>query len=215
MKDMSLLRAHAVRRLRAFAASLPAGLRVAELGGRQKCEHARLFGDQGCAYVAVGFEGDVRADLRDAPLPLPTASQDVVLVSMALMYFEEPAAVGRLLQECRRLLVPGGRLIIIEAYLYGDTRHGDLPDRVRWTADGMRALVEGAGFMPVSVERLGGFAGVLLSFARDLLPVALAPARVACTSLGLWLDAGASCVPYLARRNHRYYAGHFTVAVSP
>jgi SAM-dependent methyltransferase len=210
MKDESLLRAHAARRLRALP--LAGAPRVVELGGRAGGDHARLFRERGCAYRAVGFEGDVTADLRTPPLPLPDASCDLVLVSMVLMYCGEPAAVPPLLAECRRILAPGGRLVIVEPFLYGDTPHRDLPDRVRWTADGLRALVEDAGFARVTVARLGGAAGLLLAVMRDLLPGRLRFARALCTRAGYRLDALAARAPWGARRPARYYVGHFTVA---
>jgi SAM-dependent methyltransferase len=212
MNDVSLLRAHANRKLRALPAR---GLRVVELGGRRDGAHAALFRANGCSYLALGFEGDVEADLRAFPLALPDASADLVLISMVLMYFDDPSAVAGLVAECRRILAPGGRLVIIEPYLYGETSHKHIADCVHWSAEGMRRLVAGQGFSPVTVERLGGAAGTLLAFARDLLPGFLRPLRWACTALGARLDAAASRVPYFARRNARSYVGHFTVAVRP
>jgi hypothetical protein len=131
------------------------------------------------------------------------------------MYCDDPHAVTRLLGECRRILVPGGRLILIEAFLYGDTPHHQIPDCVRWTADGMRALTIAQGFGPVTVERLGGVAGVMLAIVRDLLPGFLGPLRAFCTLLGAWLDTALARIPYVARRNARYCVGHYTVAVRP
>jgi SAM-dependent methyltransferase len=212
MKDVSLLRAHAASRLSALPVQ---GLRVAELGGRKGGEHARLFTSKACTYIAVGFEGDLNADLRTTPLPLPDASQDLLLVSMVLMYFDDPAAVSRLMADCRRILVPGGQLVLVEPFLYADTPHGEIADRARWTAHGLEALLTAQRFDLVRVEKLGGVAGVLLSLCRDLLPAFLSPLRAACTSLGLALDAGLNRVAYFRRRNARYYVGHFTTATRP
>ena len=58
--------------------------------------------------AARGFQGDVRCGL---PLPLPSDSCGVVVVQHLADISAEPAV---LLEECTRVLVPGGRLSVFE-----------------------------------------------------------------------------------------------------
>src|SRR5690606_19278094 len=93
-----------------------------------------------------------RADLGDAPdldhrfgvdskLPVPSQTYDLVLSTQVLEHVQDPSAY---LNEALRVLQPGGRLVL--------TTHGVFPDHAcphdyqRWTADGLRLLVERSGF---------------------------------------------------------------------
>ncbi len=51
-------------------------------------------------------------------LPLPDASFDLVLLQMVLHYAEEPAAV---IDEARRVLAPGGRLVVVDLARHANT----------------------------------------------------------------------------------------------
>ncbi len=51
-------------------------------------------------------------------LPLPDASFDLVLLQMVLHYAEEPAAV---VEEARRVLTPGGRLVVVDLARHANT----------------------------------------------------------------------------------------------
>jgi len=77
-----------------------------------------------CA-AARGFEGDVRCSL---PLPLSSDSCGVVVVQHLADISAEPAT---LLDECARVLVPGGRLWLLALNPLS-------PYRLRWRGQGAR-----------------------------------------------------------------------------
>ena len=84
-------------------------------------------------------------------LPIRDDEVDVALFSQALHHADDPA---RALQEAVRILVPGGRVLLLDLREHGETwvreRLGD-----RWlgfTADGLAALLDGAGLVDVKVS---------------------------------------------------------------
>jgi len=83
-------------------------------------------------------------------LPIGDHVVDVALLSQALHHAEEPS---RVLDEAARILVPGGRLLVLDLRDHEETwvreRLGD-----RWlgfTPDTLKALLTGAGFTDVKV----------------------------------------------------------------
>ena len=76
--------------------------------------------------AARGFQGDVRCGL---PLPLPSDSCGVVVVQHLADISAEPAV---LLEECTRVLVPGGRLWLLALNPLS-------PYRWRWRGQGPRS----------------------------------------------------------------------------
>ena len=84
-------------------------------------------------------------------LPIRDDDVDVALFSQALHHADDPA---RALQEAVRILVPGGRVLLLDLREHGETwvreRLGD-----RWlgfTRDGLAALLEGAGLADVKIS---------------------------------------------------------------
>jgi ArsR family transcriptional regulator len=77
-------------------------------------------------------------------LPLPDASFDFVFLQMVLHYAEDPAAA---MAEARRVLAPGGRLIVVDLAPHGHTRLLEqMAHRCLGFADAeMEALLNGAG----------------------------------------------------------------------
>lgn len=98
--------------------------------------------------AARGFEGDVRCGL---PLPLPSESCGVVVVQHLA---DISAAPAELLDECARLLVPGGRLWLLALNPLS-------PYRLRWRGQGPRVAepvtwrrrLRAAGLAPDAVSR--------------------------------------------------------------
>jgi ArsR family transcriptional regulator len=84
-------------------------------------------------------------------LPLADESVDLALLSQALHHAENPA---RALAEARRILRPGGRVLILDLREHGETwvraKLGD-----RWLGfgdDGLKSLMSDAGFSDVAVR---------------------------------------------------------------
>lgn len=98
--------------------------------------------------AARGFEGDVRCGL---PLPLPSESCGVVVVQHLA---DISAAPDALLEECARVLVPGGRLWLFALNPLS-------PYRLRWRGQGPRVAepvtwrrrLRATGLAPDAVSR--------------------------------------------------------------
>jgi SAM-dependent methyltransferase len=103
------------------------------------------------------------ATVVEAPaerLPLPDASFDLAVATLVLCTIPDPAAA---LTELRRLLVPGGRLLLIEHVRAEDPARARWQDRLeqpwRFLADGCHcnrdtaAALAAAGFGSIELER--------------------------------------------------------------
>jgi FkbM family methyltransferase len=109
---------------------------------------------------------------------VPDASYDAVLSTQVLEHVDDPAGY---LGECFRVLKPGGQLLLSTHGLM--IWHADPVDRWRWTGEGLRHVVETAGF---TVREFRGLMGL------------------AATGLQLFQLATASRLP---RRLERVYTG--------
>lgn len=93
----------------------------------------------------------VQSDIED--LPLPDSSHDVVVASQALHHARAPA---RCLAEARRILVRGGRLLVIDLLAHGEEwvreKLGHL--HLGFTEQGLEQLLTQAGFERVRVTRV-------------------------------------------------------------
>lgn len=156
-------------------------------------------------YVGVDWaasQHDLRADLvadLDAPLPIPDCSAGTVVCLSVLEHLPHPLAT---LREVRRILEPGGALVLVVPFQW--RVHEAPADYFRYTPFGVRALLEEARLEVLSVEPLGGyFSSAALKFnyfsrrfldgrprARWLRQAALLP---------LW-TAGQCVAPMLDRR---------------
>lgn len=92
----------------------------------------------------------VEGEIED--LPLPDASHDVAVLSQALHHAEIPA---RALSEAHRILVPGGRVLVIELLAHGEEWVRDkLQHRhLGFSESQLEGVLEEAGFQRVSVFR--------------------------------------------------------------
>jgi ArsR family transcriptional regulator len=84
-------------------------------------------------------------------LPIRDETVDVALFSQALHHADDPS---RALQEAVRILVPGGRVLLLDLREHGETwvraRLGD--QWLGFTREGLEALLEGAGLTGVKVN---------------------------------------------------------------
>jgi SAM-dependent methyltransferase len=84
-------------------------------------------------------------------LPVRDSTADWVLLVAVLEHVLDP---DRVLQETRRVLKPGGRAYVAVPFL--QMKHGDT-DYWRWTDDGIRDLIQAAGFTILEQGTNGGF----------------------------------------------------------
>jgi SAM-dependent methyltransferase len=119
----------------------------------------------GVDYVGADLPGNPAADVvldADGRVPLPDASADAVLSTQVLEHVADPAVY---LAECRRLLKPGGSLLLsTHGIMY---YHRDPEDYWRWTSVGLATVVEQQGLRVE--ERFGvlGLAAAALQLWQD------------------------------------------------
>jgi SAM-dependent methyltransferase len=116
-------------------------------------------------YRGADLEGNPMADLTirpDGSLPLPDESVDLVLSTQVLEHVRDPA---HYLREAKRVLRPGGGLVLTtHGIMYF---HPDPVDYWRWTADGLRALIEEADLRVEQVEGGLGLAATAVQLFQD------------------------------------------------
>ena len=143
-------------------------------------EHAILI-DYGCGdtpyrgfvaprvgrYLAFDLPGNEHADEHltpDGRVVLSDGSADAVLSTQVLEHVPDPAAY---LAECRRLLRPGGKLVLST---HGHWRfHPHPTDFWRWTSQGLRKVVTEAGFDVVDWRGVLGLGAVGWVMVQDAL----------------------------------------------
>jgi SAM-dependent methyltransferase len=140
-----------------FAGSLPKNARVLDAGAGEG-GHRGHFGaqrycglDLGVGDGAWDYSGlDILGDL--SKLPFPDGVFDATLNVVTLEHVREPA---RVVEELARVLVSGGRLLIIAPHEWEE--HQQPHDYFRYTRYGLRYMLERAGFSDIRVEPVGGF----------------------------------------------------------
>jgi SAM-dependent methyltransferase len=93
-------------------------------------------------------------------VPAPDGEFDGVLSTQVLEHVDDPVAY---LTEARRILRPGGRLVLSTHGVWED--HGG-QDLWRWTADGLARLASRCGYAEVAVRRLTCDGRALLLLVR-------------------------------------------------
>jgi SAM-dependent methyltransferase len=147
-----------------------------DLGDRAVSQMERHYGgvlvDLGCGtapyrdylsrfvdrYVGVDWSSsfhaiaaDVVADLN-RPLPFADGAADTVFCLSVLEHLREPAA---LLREARRILRPGGRIVLMVPFMW--PVHEAPHDYFRFTRHGLQHLFEAAGYAEIDVREVSGF----------------------------------------------------------
>ena len=160
-----------IRRLRPFLQDLAGDLRVTgegrvlDLGAAES--PYRDFFPAGADFVAADLPGNPNAALAlnpDGTVPAPDGSFDAILSTQVLEHVADPALY---LSEAHRLLRPGGRILVSThgTFIY----HPDPEDYWRWTAAGLRAALEHAGFRVVRVEGMLGLLPTGLQLVQDAI----------------------------------------------
>lgn len=161
-------------------------------------QYRKLFEQQ--QYRGADLPGNALADvvIRDGRLPLADASVDLVLSSQVLEHVDDPADY---LRESLRVLKPGGRLLLSTHGMM--FFHPDPVDYWRWTGQGLRKIVQDAGFESVSQRGIMGLAASGLQFVQlsmcPRLPRGLRQLAILCFQL---LIAAADRLQSDASREH-------------
>ena len=122
------------------------------------------------AYLVGGSRAEVHATALH--LPLADASVETLLLTEVLEHLREP---GPVLDELFRVLKPGGALIVSAPMIYNV--HGAPHDFFRFTPDGLRYVLERAGFQ-IAERWPQGYAGTMLGLmVNNFLTVAFGRTR--------------------------------------
>ena len=113
------------------------------------------------ADIAMNPSADIHLD-TSGRVPLGDSTVDVVLSTQVLEHVPAP---GSYLEEAGRVLKPGGRLLLSTHgyWMY----HPDPADYWRWTKDGLRKVIEEAGFQIESVRGVMNLASTGLQLFQD------------------------------------------------
>ena len=142
--------------------------KVLDLGGDKRSEYSKLFtGDFTIITVDINpkAQPDIVSDL-EKPLPIPDASYNDVLMINVLEHIYE---FKQLVAESARVLIPGGKVVIVVPYMF--PYHPSPGDYHRFSKTALEKLLAGEGFSNVQVTPLGsGVYAARLLFLERLLP---------------------------------------------
>ncbi|HEY2748305.1 MAG TPA: class I SAM-dependent methyltransferase [Polyangia bacterium] len=149
------------------------------------------------SYVGIdrARQPDARARAAVETLPFADAAFDGVICTEVIEQSRRP---WQALAEIARVLRPGGRLYLTAPF---DWHFFDEPyDYFRFTTHGVRALLEDAGFVVSTVERVGGmFSALSGKLLEELVQgVWLRAASAVGISRGAYLTAALASLPYNA-----------------
>ena len=117
-------------------------------------------------------------------LPFADASADMILCTQVLEHVPRP---WDLMSECRRVLKPGGFLVLSAPFYW--PLHEEPWDFFRYTRHGLKSLVTREGLEVCLLAADGGDASRLMVSVLHFLPRFLSlPARIPLNLLGLLLD---------------------------
>ena len=143
------------------------GGNVLDVGGKKTGQRGEFRPPMGqvTSWKYVNIDASTLPDFCCSAENIPSAdgSIDTVLLCEVLEHLEDPEKV---LQECQRVLRPGGNLIASMPFLF--PVHADPHDFQRWTGVKLAKVMEGIGYGDVEIQTMGGIGSVV----HDLLFVA-------------------------------------------
>jgi SAM-dependent methyltransferase len=138
--------------------------RVLDVGGGRR--RGAFAPPPDCRWLIADVSMDqgphVGADVQ--ALPFRDGVFDAVKATEVLEHVPE---ITRALAECRRVLRPGGHLVITAPFL--ERLHADPGDYGRYTRSMWERLLDGAGLRPLSIEPQGGYFTHLAGLLRFLV----------------------------------------------
>lgn len=139
---------------------------------------------------------------QDGRMDLPDGSCDTILSTQVLEHVFSP---GDYLAEAFRVLRPGGKLILTTHGIWED--HGCPYDFWRWTADGLRRVLDASSFESTRIVKITtGPRAVFFMFFQMLSKLSFSRRTVA--GLALWLLRHSSLGK--AESRHKWMDGYFT-----
>ncbi len=168
--SLSRLRDALVRAADVWTPAPPATLVDLGCGGMP---YRPIFAPRVARYIGVDLPGNPLADLYmppDGRVPLADGSADMVLSSQVLEHVDSPAAY---LAECRRILRPGGVLLLSTHgyWLYHPTPN----DYWRWTGSGLARQISLAGLEVQHLEGMMGLGAAAIQLLQDALLAPIPP----------------------------------------
>lgn len=151
-------------------AELPAGSRVADIGGKKSGKRGqfdieREVESRGLRVVYINLDAssdpDILADACD--IPAADASFDAAILAEIIEHLLEPRAA---LREAARILRPGGVLLATAPFMY--QLHPDPIDVGRYAPHWWERALRDAGFGEIEIEPQGRYFSVLADTLRAL-----------------------------------------------
>lgn len=162
-----LIRRHLWQAIRAEAPRLTG--RVLDVGCGSK-PYRDLFATAEYVGMDVRISGhdhegeDIDVFYDGVSFPFHAAGFDVVFMSEVLEHVPDASAT---LAECRRVLRPGGHLLLTMPFLWGEH---EMPfDHRRFTSVGLDAMLRQAGFLPIRAVRIGAVLETVVQLWADAL----------------------------------------------
>jgi SAM-dependent methyltransferase len=190
------------------AAAVHLSGRVLDVGGARR--RGAFRPPPGARWVVADLEHahrpDVGADVQ--ALPFRAGAFDAVKATELLEHVPD---VGRALAECRRVLRPGGHLVITVPFL--ERLHGDPGDYARYTRSMWERLLAEADLKPVTIAEQGGYFTHLAGMLRFLVRRAPRPLRWAGYGVFPLLDllARLDAAPRVRRSEFAAYVGGYLI----
>jgi len=154
------------RQMRRFARETEPDALVLDAGAgrgpyRKLFKHARYEAADFAQFAERHTPLDYVCDIND--IPVENGRFDAVVCNQVLEHLPDPYAA---LRELRRVLKPGGRILLTAPLFYHE--HQKPYDYFRYTRFGLRRLFAEAGFDVVSIEWLEGYFGTMAYMFRQI-----------------------------------------------